>query len=132
MKIYIASRFTPNRKVVLEMSKKLTNIGIECVQTWPLESADCSRIDAAKRDLREIKSADTLVLYTHGCETVPGGMHFEAGYAVAKRKKFVVIGPRVHIFCDLADEFYETFEDYFLHMDALTYDTREGGRWTVL
>lgn len=127
MKIYIASRFTPNNEIVQEMSQKLARIGIECVQTWPLESANCSRIDAAKRDLKEIKSADTLILYTHGCEAVPGGMHFEAGYAFAKGKKFIVIGPKVHIFCDLADEHYEIFEDFLLRMDALTHDTREGG-----
>ena len=111
MKVYIASRFV-NRDVVRSLASQLTNAGVLCVQTWPDEHANCSAVEAATRDIAEINQADAVLLYTEGCESVPGGMHFEAGYAYGQGKSVMVVGPLVHVFCHLPNVMrFATVED---------------------
>lgn len=113
IKVYIASRFT-NKDAVLSLSQKLSDCGLVPIQTWPHEHDGCTAKQAAIRDLNEIKKSDALLLFTVGCPSVPGGMHFEAGYALAKGKAVTVIGPPVHVFCQHPDVMhYETLEDFF-------------------
>lgn len=100
MKIYIASRFK-NKEWVRSWAKDLPE-RYEVVSTWHNleDSADGTRAEAAMRDLRELDLCDAVVVITHGCEAVPGGMHFEAGYAYGKGKQIYLIGPAVNIFYD--------------------------------
>lgn len=104
MKLYIASRFK-NKGWIRSWVKSLPSRH-EVVSTWhDLEdSGDGTRIEAAMQDLRELDQCDAVVVITHECEAVPGGMHFEAGYAYAKGKQLYLIGPAVNIFYDLATQ----------------------------
>ena len=104
VKLYVASRFRNKewiRSWIADLPKRY-----KVVSTWHnLEDADDgSRVEAAKRDLREIDDCDAVVVITYQCEVVPGGMHFEAGYAYAKGKKIYLIGNPVNIFYDLVAE----------------------------
>lgn len=100
MKLYIASRF--KNKGFIRLWLKALPERYEVVSTWHNleDSADGSRTEAARRDLRELDECDAVVVITQDCELVPGGMHFEAGYAYAKGKKIYLLGPCVNIFYD--------------------------------
>ena len=116
MKLYIASRFK-NKQWIRNFANRLPPT-YDVVSTWhDIENAaDSDRIAAVKRDLAEIEAADAVLLVTHDCEQTPGGLHFEAGYAHAKGKALFIVGPRVNIFCDLAERY-----DYgILKADAVT------------
>lgn len=104
MKLYIASRFS-NKEAIQSIVRALPD-EIEVVSTWHnlKDEDEGTREGAIKRDLSELDAADSILLYTDNCERVPGGMHFEAGYAYAKGKRFLLLGPPVHIFCDLAQD----------------------------
>lgn len=104
IKLYIASRFS-NKKAIQTITNALPE-EIQVVSTWHNleDSEDGTREEAIKRDLSELDSATAILLYTDNCEKVPGGMHFEAGYAYALGKRFLLLGPPVNIFCDLAED----------------------------
>jgi nucleoside 2-deoxyribosyltransferase len=128
MKIYVASRFKNRDLVKSFVAKVLTmrpkkELVVRFTQTWPDEPVldglsyyDAQRI--AYRDIMEIDEADTLVVLTEQCELVPGGMHFETGYAWARGHRIIVIGPRVNVFQSIGGiEWYPTvaafLEDHF-------------------
>ena len=106
MKIYVASRFK-NAGLVKAFSTKLMTLvpKYECIQTWTDEAdkiaageLGCPAWQAAEQDLKELDEADAIIVLTENCEQVPGGMHFETGYAYAKGKRVIVIGPETHVF----------------------------------
>lgn len=113
MRIYVSSRFK-NQSLVKSFMLKILSMRhrtmepVEFVNTWHNEDATAHPQDdhlyakeMAHRDLREIDACDTVIVLTDGCELVPGGMHFEAGYAYAQGKRIIVIGPRVNVFYHL-------------------------------
>jgi nucleoside 2-deoxyribosyltransferase len=104
-RLYIASRFK-NKEMIRGLVRALPTNRYEVVSTWhDLEdSADGSRIEAARRDISELDQCDAVLVITQFCESVPGGMHFEAGYAYAKGKKIYLLGPTVNIFYDYVAE----------------------------
>lgn len=119
-KVYIASRFSSNVEVVRKLTELIEALGAKCTQTWHNSTATDSEIDrsaVAFREIGEIDQADTLILYTENCERVPGGMHFEAGYAFGRGKRLIVVGPKVHIFCDLSCDWYPTLNDFISHLN---------------
>ena len=128
MKVYVASRFL-NRNLVKAFCHKVymlrhSTMGeIEFVQTWPNEDSTNLIIDGAPdilahkaiahKDLREIDESDCVIVITEQCESVPGGMHFEAGYAYAQGKRVIVIGPRVNVFYYMGSlEYYPSIADF--------------------
>ena len=124
MKVYLASRFTNRNFVKAFASKVLTmrctarDPHIEFVQTWTEEPVltvmeSGLQKELAYRDLHDLDEADAIFILTEGCELVPGGMHFEAGYAYASGKRIVVIGPRVNVFYHLGDvEWYPSVQAF--------------------
>jgi hypothetical protein len=57
---------------------------------------------AAVEDLSDIDEADALVLFTESGPQQGGGRHFEAGYAYARSKWLLVLGPREQVFLHLS------------------------------
>lgn len=107
-KIYIASRGR-NQQMCRDLARLLDEMGHGIVSSWidvDLEEESDKSIwpEIAQKDLNEIDQCDILVLMTEGCEAVPGGMWYEAGYAHAKGKKVIVIGPRHNVFCTLHNQ----------------------------
>ena len=127
MKVYVSSRFK-NKELVKSFMLKLLTMRhrtmepMEFVQTWQDEDASkgSQAIDdhlyakqVAHRDLTELDRAEVVIILTEGCELVPGGMHFEAGYAYAQGKRIIVIGPRVHVFYHMGTiESYESIGQF--------------------
>ena len=65
----------------------------------------------AKDDLADIDLADALIAFTEPQGNAGrGGRHFEWGYAVAKGKKLITVGPCESMFYTLATENYRTWE----------------------
>jgi hypothetical protein len=122
---YVASRFL-NRELVKNFTAKLltANPPIYCIQTWPDEQVGTDPALCAAVDLDQIDWVPTVIVLTQDCEKTPGGMNFEAGYAVAKGKRVIVIGPRVNVFYHLFPptiEHYDTIQDFFTSLgDAWT------------
>jgi nucleoside 2-deoxyribosyltransferase len=56
---------------------------------------------AARRNLADIDTCDVFVVLTTGT-TARGGRHFETGYALARDKAIIVVGPVEHAFQHLA------------------------------
>ena len=112
MKIYIASGFRRGKDAVQVITWKLAAFGMVCTQTWHEDSGEGDRALVAARDLREIESADALLLYSEGCKDSHGGVHFEAGYARALGKLFFVVGEPLHIFCEFADGIYPSIQEF--------------------
>lgn len=104
-KLYIASRFK-NKEFIRGLIRSLPANRYEVVSTWHNleDSADGTRVEAAKRDLVELDRCDAVLVVTQYCEAVPGGMHFEAGYGFAKGKKIWLLGEPVNIFYDYVAE----------------------------
>lgn len=99
---YVSSRFG-NRDIVRAFSLKLATLSIpfHCIQTWTEcgdVTPDRSETCLAERDLFEIDSAPNFIQLTQHCEVSRGGMHVELGYALARGKRIVIVGPRVTIF----------------------------------
>lgn len=114
--VYIASRFV-NQALVKTVSVKLglARHPWRCIQTWPNEVLGTTPESVcAMRDLDEIAQADIVLVLTEGCERVPGGMHFEAGYGYAHNKEVIVVGPRCHVFHHLPDILWYSSLDTFL------------------
>ena len=58
-------------------------------------------LEAAERNLHDIDACDVFILMTTG-SPARGGRHFEAGYAFARGKPIVIVGPVEHAFQHLA------------------------------
>jgi hypothetical protein len=132
MKAYVASRFTNKIYVAAFMMKCHTmqpKSGelMLFTNTWHTADIGASiaiksdpvadhqyQYDCAYRDLRQLDEADAIIVLTDGCEAVPGGMHFEAGYAYRSGKRLIVIGPRVHVFYHMGSvEWYPDVAAFF-------------------
>lgn len=108
-KIYIAARYSEKHEMAAQADIFRQN-GIEVTSTWLDESHhpetkmsdihDDNLAGYAYNDLRDIDEADWLV-FSSIEPTIPavrGGRHVEFGYALARGKRILVIGPKENIF----------------------------------
>lgn len=65
----------------------------------------------AKEDLWDLDKAGRLLFFSGG-DTHRGGRHTEYGYALARGKTIVIIGPCENVFHQLADFQFDTFDDF--------------------
>jgi len=103
MKIYVAGSWL-RRKELAKKAQRLEDEGIQVTSRWlSSHGDDLPLVQAAKEDLEDIRKADGLLLFTqdkkHGYTT--GGRFVELGYAYAKKKTIVIVGPRENVFCHL-------------------------------
>lgn len=69
----------------------------------------------AEVDLEDLERADTVISFTEGARGVggKGGRHAEFGYAAARGKQLIVIGPREHAFHTLPEvKQFDTWEEF--------------------
>jgi nucleoside 2-deoxyribosyltransferase len=92
-------------------------------QLSDLTPAYCA--EQAQVDLDDIDACDIFVLFGDKVpKTIRGGKHVEFGYALAKGKRVVVIGPQENIFQYLPHVVrYRSLEDF---LDAEGIQTNEG------
>ena len=97
---YLASKFE-RRAELQRYARQLQSDGCYSTSRWLTSFEDNHRKNGmaylAAADLADVAAADVFVVFTLQ-EKVRGGMHVELGYALALKKKIVVIGPRVTIF----------------------------------
>ena len=125
MKIYLAAHYSRKAEVI-DAVRDLEKAGVRVVSTWHLErmAAD-SNLDAATgrtwrrlatRDIKELRAATCIVFFSfdgHDLFT-RGGHCVELGYAIAKKKRIVIVGPFQNIFCYLKGvKRFEMWDDAF-------------------
>lgn len=107
--VYLAARYS-EKDEINQVADMFRSRGISVTSSWLDESHDpkSSMADIptdflkvyAETDIRDIDSADWFVFHSVDPDvaTVRGGRHVEFGYALAKRKKILVVGPKENIF----------------------------------
>jgi len=109
MKVYLASRFS-RKDEMIKKAEELRDLNIEVTSRWITEAAngnaklrdydDAYLLNTATTDIEDIEKADTFVLFSENPEEayVRGGRHWETGYAYARGKTILVVGPKENIF----------------------------------
>lgn len=110
--IYLAARYSRNPEM-REYADELRALGYRVVSRWihqhggsleeslkgPELTADPELgLPFANADLEDIEFADILILFTELNGGGKGGRHTEFGYAVARRKRIIIVGPRENVF----------------------------------
>lgn len=119
MKIYLCGRFG-RRAELAEHAQALAEDGHEITATWLCEtSADDQYLTsqecqgAAKLDTTDIDRSDLVLVFSEAPDSPygRGGRHFEHGWAAAKGKEILIVGPMENVF---SHQFWtykaETFE----------------------
>ena len=115
MLVYIAAPFS-YKDDLKSFRAELEERRIEVTSRWLDECAaptatldqfpDDYHLDTTNTDINDINRCNVLVLFTIdplGPPKPRGGRHWETGYAYAKGKEIVIIGPRENIFHYLPD-----------------------------
>lgn len=116
MKFYLASRFK-NRETLLKIETELQNKGHIINSRWlhgPIVPHDAPDYEDhckewANKDLEDIANSDAIIIVTNNCEKVPGGIWWEAGFAMGLGKTVFICGPKINVFCH--HESIEYYED---------------------
>lgn len=101
MKLYLAALFG-RREEMEGVAYRLKSEGYDLSSCrWVFGGEEgLSRAQIAIVDLEDVDRCDVLLSFTHerGTMTSGGGRHAEFGYALARGKECVLIGPREHLF----------------------------------
>jgi hypothetical protein len=104
MDIYLSARFD-RRAEIANYAPILLRHGFGIASSWlwdPQEPTwDGAVRAAAEVDLNELDHADVLIAFTEAPNPIggnTGGRHVELGYALAKGKRIIVVGPRENVF----------------------------------
>ncbi|XUM19785.1 hypothetical protein ACRAVF_19150 [Bradyrhizobium oligotrophicum S58] len=122
MKVYLAARFG-ERPLMEVHADRIKAAGIEVTASWVYGEEDgLTREDIATLDLNDVDRCDTLISFTHPrgkLMTAGGGRHVEFGYALAKGKRMVVIGPRENVFHHTPGvEVFATLDEWLASVEA--------------
>lgn len=102
MRFYLAARFPRRAEMeVLADELKAKLPGSECVARWVYGGEEgLDRRQIALIDLEDVDKANTVILFTHprGSKQTGGGRFIEFGYAIAKKKRLIVIGDYENVF----------------------------------
>jgi hypothetical protein len=113
-RIYIAAMYSQMEQM-RGPAAALRERGHEVTARW-IDGAEATldeTSDGAAMDLDDIDRADCVLSFTQPKGTMfkGGGRHVEYGYAIAKRKRLIIVGERENIFHHLPyAEVYATFE----------------------
>lgn len=122
MRIYIAAMYG-QMEDMRPVAARLREVGHEVTARW-IDGAEDTLSESssgANMDLDDIDRADCVLSFTqpYGTKTKGGGRHVEFGYAVAKRKRLIVIGERENIFHHLTYvEIVPSLDEAISRLDA--------------
>lgn len=127
--VYLAARYARIDEM-RSIAESFRGRGIFVTSRWLKEGVDPNHSirtlsaeymqTSARHDLEDIDAADYLVLFSEDPDEkfVRGGRHVEFGYALAKGKKIIVVGPKENIFHYEPNVLHTTFSwhaaDYIL------------------
>lgn len=114
--IYLAAPWV-NREVARVVRDELEAVGHVVTSRWlgvldsgPIPSSPEKCKQEANMDLNDIDLASLFLVLTDE-RPVGAGHHVELGYALAKKKHIVVVGPIKSVFHHLADHHFDTWKD---------------------
>ena len=114
-KAYLAAKFG-SREELEALSPLFRKYGIDVCARWVFGGEEgLSRAEIALLDLEDVARSDLFILWTHerGSKQPGGGRFVEMGYALALKKRVVIVGPRENVFCDHPDvEAYDNLMDF--------------------
>lgn len=99
-KVYVAARFERQAEA-RDLAQELVDHGYRVTSRWlfvdGLKMGTDQAATWAQKDLEDLDAADAVVALS---DEVPGrgGKDFELGYAYARGKRCVVVGPPMHVF----------------------------------
>lgn len=110
MKIYLAARYE-RRTELAGYADRLRKLGHVVTSRWLAGNAELPVAAQAEMDLADIDEAEVVVSFTEPPGVYSrGGRHVEFGYALARGKSLVIVGPAENIFHVKAEEQYPNFE----------------------
>ena len=129
MNIYLAAGYDQQERMrsyrkILEGGRRgivITSRWIDVKESNPMQEHEiASDEDAAvsycRMDLDDIDRADVFLMFTDSPST-SGGRHTELGYALAREKVVMIIGPRENIFqARQGTVHFATWEDFCTYM----------------
>lgn len=130
MKVYLAARYSRREELVTyrddlnQLGKTIPGMYLKATSRWLNGSHQAEEIGPngqrsiprnghtyglarrfATEDLEDIDAADVVVCFTEehipGANTGRGGRHVEFGYALAKGKRIIIVGPIENVFYSL-------------------------------
>lgn len=126
--IYLASpwvcrdRTRAVRSDLVERGYTVTSRWLDVPDGPAVPDAARGRAEAAK-DLADIDAAEAIIVLTDD-RPIGAGHHVEFGYALARGKRMIVVGPVKSVFHYLADD---SFEDWPTAIDALGLPSAQSG-----
>lgn len=121
MKIYLAAA-SYRQKEIRNNHRKLERRGYEVVSSWVFMKSlgDVAKFPReAKRDLTQVDEADLVITFTEDPKIkkyTTGGRHIETGYAIAKNKKILIVGPRENVFHYLGYPQFDSFKEVLAYL----------------
>lgn len=113
MKIYLAARFS-RQEELCKYARSLETLGHVVTSRWLTGKHGWSGISDhmipaeeqavfAREDLEDVEAADLIICFTEPSGSGParGGRHVEFGYALARGKRCMVVGPHENVFYTL-------------------------------
>ena len=107
IRVYLAGQY-PRRAELARYAAELRQRGITVTSRWldteteaDLESATWEQRETwAANDLEDVDAADVVVVFTETASYGPtrGGRHVETGFALARRKVIILVGPLENVF----------------------------------
>lgn len=101
MRFYLAAMFQ-QIDYMRHCADALKEAGHECTARWVYGGEEgLSLPDIARIDLEDIDRADALVLFSFPRGMIlpaGGGRHVEFGYALAREKALIIVGPYENVF----------------------------------
>ena len=114
-KIFIAGNFERRAELAV-FANLVRGQGYHITSSWLYTNEEDADQDSwstyAKRDAMDIYDADVFILFTEATPPQRNSRLVEMGYALAYGKHVVVIGPIETIYCTLADEIYDTKQEF--------------------
>jgi nucleoside 2-deoxyribosyltransferase len=122
MKIYVAASFNSRDRIRDEI-EELEEIGHVITGVWFQEEDPIEKLwdgnfggrvaeVMALRDFNAIERAEVMIIDTLDPST-SGGRNVELGWALAKGKRIILVGPPTTIFFALIRETYDTWEEFW-------------------
>jgi nucleoside 2-deoxyribosyltransferase len=122
VKIYLAARYSRREEMERIALELINAYGYDITSEWVFGGEEGKTDeDIAVMDLEHLDEADTILSFTETGEVgyYTGGRHIEHGYAIAKGKRLVVIGPRENVFHYLpGTEQFDTLRDFLVEEDV--------------
>src|SRR5260370_40096718 len=124
MNIYLAASFKQKQQMLKVRRDIQTHFGHFITSRWILSASENGMMDGdirkdqsralrgAVTDFEDIEMADLVAVFTDVPSTSVG-FYVELGYAIARRKRIAVIGPRPNVFFTWPSiKHYEFYSDF--------------------